>query len=50
MEKKPKKQKRETWLSDPAMDPAYAGVVQFEYGKLIHRQGCFQKRKLPACE
>ena len=53
MEKKTKKKKakkREVWASDPTMDPTYEGVVHFEQGKLVHREGCFRKRKLPACE
>ena len=53
MEKKTKNKKvkkQETWVSDPTMDPAYEGVVHFEQGKLVHREGCFRKRKLPACE
>ena len=53
MEKKAEKKKakkQETWVSDPTMDPTYEGIVYFEYGKLLHGDGCFRKRKLPTSE
>lgn len=44
------KKKQESKTVDPAFDAAYEPVLDLERGsQLIHKQGCYRKKRFPGC-